>query len=908
VGDWDVVLGRKREIDSVAALLGDARAGRGGSLVIRGDPGIGKTVLLERSIEAAGGFRVIRATGSEFEAELAYAGLQQLCAPLIDLAEQLPEHQRAAIETVLGRRADGVPDPLLVGLAVLTLFSEATEDQPLLGVVDDAQWLDHATSRALAFAARRIEDERVALVFAQREGTRATEIERLPELRLGPLSGADSHALLESALQAPLDQRVRERVLAEARGNPLSILELTLRISPTELAGGFSVAGSESVSIEDLYRRRLAELPDDTQMLLLVAAAEPLGDVLLLWAAADRLGINQDALAPAEAAGLLEVDAGVRFRHPLVRSAIYRSTPPRLRRAAHAVLGEVTDPQSEPDRRAWHRGVAAARPDEQVASELVDSAQRAQARGGNAAAAAFLERAAALTPDPGARVSRTQDAAEAKLAAGAPDEAQTLLEGLVRESMTEPQLARSEVLMGLIAFNLRRGAEAPPLLRQAAGRLEALDVAIARETHLDAVYAALAAGSLGQGVDEVASTALGAPPAPDSPTTVDLLLDGIGGVLAGQRGEATPLLRRALSDPEDPVWTTRPSLLALVAIELWDMETYETTLRAQIARARRDGALTVLPHALGSLSGALVPQGRFREAEEALDESQALSEATGTTPMNYNRMHLAAFRGQARRTAELADVAISDATDRGEALLVSFAHYSTSLLLNGRADYEGALAAAQRTAQPLDFSWEGIRLRELIEAAAHCGERRIATDAYGRIRERSQVTETDWGLGNEFVCAALVSEGALAEGHFRAAIDHLEHGQIRADLERARLLYGEWLRREGRRIDAREQLRNAHDALLEMGAEGFAERAARELAATGERARRRTTETLDDLTPQEMQIARLVATGATSKEVAGELFISPRTVDAHLRSIFRKLGLSSRRELRGLRLEERMPA
>jgi DNA-binding CsgD family transcriptional regulator len=898
-----VLRGRERETEALREVLGRTREGQGGALVVRGEAGVGKTSLLEWALGESSGFRPLRTTGAEFEMELAFAGLHALCAPLLDARDGLPAPQLKALEAAFGFRPGAAPDPLRAGMAVLTLLSDAADEAPVVCVIDDAQWLDRASAQAMAFAARRVGSERVAVLFGAREPLVPGELAALPALHVEGLSDSTARELLVSVLRGPLDERVMDRILAEARGNPLALRELAAAGVSGQLAGGFAVSAGEG-PLDRLFQARLEDLPPDTRLLLLLAAAEPLGDPVLLWRAAERLGLGPAAAAPAEAVDLLRVGSQVRFFHPLVRAAVYRPASAADRRRVHAALAAVTDEHVDPDRLAWHRAQAAAGPDEDVAAALGRSADRARERGGMAASAAFLERAAALTPDTGRRMERLLVAAEAKLESGAPDEAQSMTRAIDDAAIPDLLRARKEVLLATIAYSLQRGADAPPLFLEAARRLGPLDARAARETHVYALLAAIAAGSLGAGVADAAAAALAAPPAPDPPRAIDLLLDGLALLVHGDRRRATPLLQRAVADPGGEVWLGRPTLLTLVAIELWDLESYERILTEQVAGLRASGALTMMPHALSPLAGSLLPTGRFRAAEALLDESDTLAEAIGIAPLRYANMHVAALRGDADLTTTLVDEALRDATERGEGLLVTFAHYATALLCNGRADYAGALAAARRAVTAADLSFEGMRLRELIEAAVHAGEREGCPEALRALRERTQATDTRWGRGTEACCAAVLADGAAADERYREALDQFERGRCFLELGRAELLFGEWLRREGRRQEARARLRDAHERLTAIGAAGFADRALRELRATGEHARRRRPETADELTPQELHIARLVGTGATSKEVAAELFVSPRTVDAHLRNIFRKLDITSRRQLRGMTLDE----
>ncbi|MGI5286419.1 helix-turn-helix transcriptional regulator [Nonomuraea polychroma] len=898
-----MLFGRRQEISVLTGLLEGAESGRGAAVVVRGEAGIGKTALLEWALEASPEMRVLRATGVEFEMGLPFSGLHQLLAPLLNRLERLSAPQREAIEVAFGHREGVAPDRLMVGMATMSLLSEMASERPVLCVIDDAQWLDQVSAQALAFAARRIAAERVALLLGLRDPVRAPELDQLPSLRVSGLPDTDAHALLASVIHTPLDEQVRERVLSEARGNPLALVELTAGASPTALAGGYGLPLGEGGASEELFQRRLAELPAPTRRLLLIAAAEPLGDSLLLWEAARRLGIEVSAAAPAEDTELLQIDVRVRFRHPLVRSAVYRSASPMDRRAVHEALAEVTDAQSDPDRRAWHRAQAALGPDDDLAAELMRSAARARTRGGLAASAAFLERAAALTSEAGPRLDRVLSAAGTKLEAGAPHEASVLL-GTVDETGLDPlRRARVELLRGQVAFAERRGADAPALLLQAARRLEPVEPRMARETYLDALFATVIVGSLGPGTDRAAQAALAAVPAPEPPNAVDLALDGLALAMTGDRRRGTPLLRRALAEGGEDVWGRRTQLAAVVAMEIWDLDLYTSILERHIERARVLGALTSLSQALSTLAAPYLRMGRFETAESLLEQAQELVMVTGTAP-SYSHLTLAAWRGR-RELDTLVETTVRDATARGEGMLVAFAHFALALHRNGYGDYGGALAAARYAASHLMFLFRGLALRELVEAAARANAPEIAAEAYAALRESTSASETDFGAGTEHCCAALVSSGREAEEHYLAALELLQRSGCLADLARARLLYGEWLRREGRRSDARKHLREAHASLSQMGAEGFAERAARELNATGERARKRNPSTFSELTPQELHIGRLASAGATSKEISAELFLSPRTVDAHLRNVFRKLGITSRRQLRGTLPQDR---
>jgi DNA-binding CsgD family transcriptional regulator/tetratricopeptide (TPR) repeat protein len=903
--------GRRGECDALDRLLARLRTGHSPVLVLRGEAGVGKTALVEYLLDRASGCRVVRAVGAESEMELAYAGLHQLCAPMLDRLDLLPGPQRDALSTAFGLSAGDPPDRFFVGLAVLSLCAETARDRPLLCVVDDAQWLDRASAQALAFVARRLLAESVGLVLAVRESRDERELRGLPELAVRGLTDADARALLESAIHGPLDERVRDRIVAETRGNPLALLELPRAMTPAELAGGFGRPNTLPLAsrIEEGFRRRLESLPAQTRRLLLVAAAEPVGDAPLVWRAAQRLGIGGHAAAAAEAAGLIEIGARVRFRHPLVRSASYRAAGARDLRDVHRALADVTDPDRDPDRRAWHRAHAADGPDEDVAAELERSASRAAARGGVAASAAFLERAAELTPDSARRGARALAAAQSKFESADPEAALGLLAVADMCPLDELQRARLARLRAEIVFALRRGSDAPPLLLDAARQLEAVDPGLARDTYLEALGAAMFAGRLsdGSGVREAAEAARVAPPASLAPRSIDLVLDGMATRFTAGPGAGAPALRRALQvfrqetvDGEDEIlrWLRLCPVVKETAVhELWDDDAWHELATRAVRLAREVGALTMLPVALPYLAGVELHAGQFAAAAALNQQADAITAATGNAPLPYASLVLVAWRGAEAQALEMVDAALEDATARGEGRVLAMAGYATGVLYNGLGRYDAAVESARRASEQEDPGWIGWSLVELVEAATRSGRPDVAASALPRLEERTRAASTDWALGVLARSRALVSEGDVADALYREAIERLERTRIAVHLARAHLLYGEWLRREHQRVDAREQLRAAHEMFTGMGAAAFAERARGELLATGETVRKRTVETRDDLTPQEAQIARLARDGRTNPEIGAQLFISPRTVEWHLRNVFTKLGIRSRREL-----------
>jgi DNA-binding CsgD family transcriptional regulator/tetratricopeptide (TPR) repeat protein len=898
------LVGRRSERDMLDRLIEAVRAGESRSLVVRGEPGLGKTALLEYVVTQASGCRIARATGVQSEMELAFAGLHQLLAPMLDRLELLPAPQRDSLRTAIGIGGGSAPDRFLVALAVLGLLAEVAEEQPLICLVDDEQWLDRASAQILAFVARRLGAESVGLVFVTR--VPSDDLAGLPELVLERLSDNDAGELLDSVLTWPLDSQVRDQIVGETRGNPLALLELVRGSTPADLAGGFGLPGAVSLSarIEGSFRHRLEALPTESRRLLQLAAADPVGEPSLVWRAADRLAIGTEAAAPAVDAGLIEFGARVRFRHPLVRSAVYRSASLHERQDAHRALAEVTDPSVDPDRRAWHRAQAASGPDEDVAEELEGAAGRAQARGGLAAAAAFLERAAMLTPEPAKRAQRLLAAARTKRDAGALDAALGLLVAVEAGPPNALRTAEVEHLRGQIALEQRRGAEAGRLLVSAARRLEPLDAALARETHLEALGAAVANDlEIPGGVIAASEAVRTAPPGPDPPRPVDVLLDALAMRLTEGYAAAAPMLMRALelllaspaTDDERSrwLWLAGGRTSAIVAIELWDAEAWYALAARQAQVARDTGALVRLQLALSFLARSHLLTGELTKVALIVDEDRVIAEATGNPPLRSAQMTLAAWRGQEALALELIDATSQEAATHGW----TTNPYATSVLYNGLGRHDLARDAARQAFEHDPLGAGAFIVPELAEAASRTGDVELVVAALEWLSERTRVAPGDWVLGIEARVRALLSEGEAADSLYLESISLLGNTRVRVELARAHLLYGECLRRQRRRLEAREQLRTANEMLASMGADAFAERARRELSATGETARKRTVETRDDLTAQEAQIAGLAREGLSNPEIGARLFISSRTVQYHLRKVFIKLDISSRTEL-----------
>jgi DNA-binding CsgD family transcriptional regulator len=896
--------GRRRECHQLDALLDAVRAGESRTTVLRGEPGIGKTVLLDYLHSEASDCRVVRAGGVQSEMELPFGALHQLCGSLLDRLERLPSPQREALSTAFGLMYGVAPDRFLVGLAVLSLLAAAADDRPLVCLVDDAQWLDRASALALGFAARRMLAEPVAVVFAAR--LPVEELSGLPDLLVEGLPQVDARAVLASAIGGPLDVRVLDRIVAETGGNPLALTELPRGTTAAQLAGGFALPHVMGLSgrIEDCFLQRLQALPAPTRRLLLVAAAESAGDPALVWRAAGMLGIRRAAAAPAEAAGLLAIGTRLRFRHPLVRSAIYRAASPGDRREVHRALAAATDPQIDPDHRAWQRAHATVEPDEEVADELQRSARRARGRGGLAAAAAFLEQAAELTPSSARRAERELEAAQAMLHAGGFASAQALLARAEAGPLDGVGRARVQLLLGRMAFAMDRGREAPPLLLAAAKRLEPLDVRLARETYLDAFLAAASAGRLSTGGDPVEiAEAVRCTPQPTPSTHEDLLLFGLAVLATEGYAAARSHLCRALdafaTDQLPTETALRWTLLAAhTAIVVWDHGSWQAICARQVDRIRSSGALSMLPAALSARVCAHVFAGELDAAVSLIDETNTVTEATGVAPMPYGAVVLAAAQGREDQTVRLAGAGMQEMLTRGEGLGVTFTQWAFGMLYNGLGRYDDAVsAAAEAIVDAPQQAVSGWARMELIEGAVRSGRAGLAAAAHEGFLERE--SGTNWALGVDARSRALLSEGSVAEAAYREAIERLDRSGATSLVARTRLVYGEWLRREHRRRDAREQLRIAHAMLTDIGMAAFAQRAACELRATGERARRRSVETRDDLTTREAEIARLARDGLTNFEIGGRLFLSPRTVEYHLHKVFGKLDITSRGELVG---------
>jgi DNA-binding CsgD family transcriptional regulator len=903
---WSSLHGRRGECEMLDRLVADVLVGQSRALVLRGEPGTGKTALLDYLVQRAAGCRVARVTGAEPEMEMAFAGLHQLCVPFLDRLGYLPDPQRDALRIAFNMQGGNVPDRFSIGMAALGLLSDLAQERPLVCVVDDAQWLDQASAQALAFAARHMAAP-AEMIFAVRQPAGEPSLAGLPEFQLGGLADVHARTLLDSVLISPLGERVRDRVIAEARGNPQALLELPRGLTPGELDSRFGLPSVAPVPrrIEEDYRRQLALLPAATQLLVLIAAAEPAGDPVLVWRAAGHLGLGAEAAEPAAAAGFVEFSGQVRFCHPQARAAVYRAATPRQRQSVHRALAKTTDSGVSPDQRAWHRAHATSHPDEDVAAELTRSAGRARARGDVAATAAFGERAAELTPEPASRARRALDAAQAKREAGAPDAARRLL-GLAQAGpLDELGSARAELLRAQLTARPGHSRDGRLLLLDVAERLEPLDAGLAREAYREAFGAALTAACLGLagGMTQVADAVRAASASPP-PSATGLLLDGLAALVTDGHRVGAPMLKRAvrafrdeaIPAPDALRWLPFACRMARVA---WDDESWHVLSAQLIELARRAGALTALPDALQDGTALRLTTGETAMATAMAREAETIAAVVGNPLRPYVALLDAAWRGQEAETSRLIAADTADSAAHGDGQRLTATAWATAVLSNGLGRYDDALTAAeQASADPDQLALATWPLAELIEAAARTGALERASGALRVLSEATGAAATDWALGIQARSTALLSSDEHAERLYLEAIERLGRTRIRAELARAHLLYGEWLRRQGRRRDAREQLRAAHQMLDAMGMAAFAERARKELLATGETVRKRTIKTVNELTAQETQIATLARNGRSNPQISTQLFISPRTVEWHLGKVFTKLGISSRRELR----------
>jgi DNA-binding CsgD family transcriptional regulator/tetratricopeptide (TPR) repeat protein len=901
--DGSALIGRTAECARLEREIQKARGGHAAVLVLRGCQGLGKTALLDHAVSRASGFRVIRTRAVDSETQLPYAALQVLCAQLPDDAGQLPSVQRDALATAMGQLAGSEPDRFLLGLATLNLLAGAADPRPLLCMVDDAQCLDQASAQALAFVARRLESKPVVLLFATRDQPDVGGLRGLPELRLQGLPHVDTRLLLARSMPGAIDPIVADRIVEEARGNPFALLELTRAASAAEMAGGFGVSLSRDLApqIGEKLLQQVVALPPQSRQLLLTAAAEPLGNPRLLWRAAAELQLPRSAAGPLRSEGLLSLAPRVVFRRPLLRFAVHQLATEEERRDVHFALALATDPERYPDHHVWHLAHAADGPDEGLASELERLAPVARRRGGLPATAAFLEQATVLTAHPGRLADRAIAAAEAKRAAGADHDATRLLSTAEMYHLDDQREGRIQRQRAHISAHGN-----PDVLVDAARRLQAARPELARTTYLEALAAAMAAGRLQPAGRSavIAEAALLAPPA-IQPTAGDRLLAGLATRLTRGREESRKPLTDALAafattdlSDRDAPWT---GLASRVAADLWDDAAWDALSRRGVQYAKDAGTVADLPAALDRHAVAQVHFGGFSVASQLLAEARAVGSPTGTGRVAHASMLLTAWCGRGEPASRQLEAARRDALGRSDGLALTVGALSAAVLFAGQGRYDEALQAAREAAEdvggPDEFECRSWALAELVEAAARTGDLGEASLALRRLEDRLDGSASEWAVGTRALLRALISGDDEAERWYRQAVEQLARCKVRTQLARAQLLYGEWLRRRGRRSDARVPLRAARQLLTTMGAGAFTERAHRELLATGERAQPRSVVASRQLTPQEIRIAALARDGLSNPAIGARIFVSPRTVEYHLGKVFAKLGISGRGEL-----------
>jgi DNA-binding CsgD family transcriptional regulator len=915
-----VLYGRDAERALIGALLDAARSSRSGSLVLRGEPGAGKTALLEDTRERAADMHVLWARGVESESELPFAGLHQLTRPALHLIERLPAPQAAALQGALGLAERAGDDRFLISAACLTLLAELADGRPVLCLIDDAQWLDRSSTDALLFVARRLDAEGIVMLFAAREGdVHAFEARGLGDLELRGLDAEAAAAMIAHSAEGDVAASVRDLLIEQAHGNALALVELPSALSAAQLAGTERLPETLPLTrdVERLFGERVSRLPEATQRLLSLIAADDTGRLDPVMRAAEALGIGADALGAAERAGLVSVHGpSVELRHPLVRSAVYHGLSSSERRAAHLALADALEDDREADQRAWHRAAAAVGPDATVADELESTAERARLRSGHAAAASALERAAELSTDTGGEARRLVLGADAAWHAGTPERALSLLDRATPNVQGADLKARVTHLRGLIAYWCGDLLDAASILAAGVPEAATVDLRTALEMLFDAGEAAGLAGDM-QRVIEIGRIA-GGLPEPRTPEERFLkeLPVALASLLGGRSASDVPLALRVIDQAEnfdEPRWLLRGAAAAALA---GDHSRELALLRRATSLARTSGAVDELTHVLMfvTLQGPL--NGRFGVEAEAL-EGLALAREAGLENSAAQQLAaltwLAAVKGQDELCLARAGEAGESAGAHGGGFALAVAEWGVAELELSRRRAQDAVARLTRlsTAGP----GEGhpfvtlASCADLVEACVRTARHEQARAAFTVLEGFASGGAPDWALGLAARCRALLAtEPAEMEAAFAEALELHAAADRSFDRARSEFLLGEHLRRQRRRVESRDHLRVALRAFEALGAEAWAERARAELRASGETARRRDPSTIDQLTPQELQVARFVAQGLSNKQVAAQLFLSPRTIDTHLRSVFAKLDITSRTQLARLPLGADEPA
>ena len=908
-----MLLGRDQERAALDGLIEAAGNGLSGVLVLHGEAGMGKTALLEYSIESASGLLVTRITGLEAERELSFAALHRLLQPSLDRMNSLPQPQRDGLNSALGLASHAVADPFLIGLATLTLLADRATERGLLCIIDDSQWIDRESLQAIAFAARRLQADGIVILFGIRTPTEvSSSLADLPSIEVAGLPDAAALDLLSTVVASPLDAGVARHIISETSGCPLALKELANDLSVEQWIGADRVSAPIPISrqLEAHFRRQFEELSPETQTFVLVAAAEASGDASLVRRAALDLGCDEDAELEAVRGRLLSTEPSLQFRHPLIRSAVYTGASATDRKRVHRALADSIDRSLDPDRWAQHLAAIATGYDSQLAADLEAGANRARERGGYAAEASLLTQAAGFTEHAELRSKRLLEASAAALSAGAPQRARKLLSQASLELKDPLLLAHAQQIDGRLRISTVQPSLAPALFLAAAQQFLPLDGDRARHSMLDAFESFLKCQYFTEGTDgaEIARAALATRPSRAVESLADLLLDGMSLLLGTGYVQSVDSLRRAAQflrdgpiSPEDVIrWFSYGSF---ITDELWDDRTHIAWVERVESVARKRGALSVLKLSLIGLAVHQIRVGKFSAAEAYFAESlelTAASDGIGSLALDLYRplnVELLAWRGDDAGTRSAATMLMEMGEAVGMAVVQFQAHHALAILELGAGRYSDALLAAQFATDRQAIGWRCQSLPLVVEAGLRSGNRTAAERALVELELRATASATPWALGLLERSQALMADDSLAEALFTQSIADLKQTLVVTDLALARLSYGEWLRRRQRRADARIQLRQAHEAFETMGAAGFAERARTELLATGEHAVRRTVETQNDLTPQELKIAQLASRGATNPEIAAQMFISPSTVDYHLRKTYRKLGIASRRQL-----------
>ncbi|MFF4726332.1 AAA family ATPase [Streptomyces mirabilis] len=890
-------IGRREEQRVLTELLDGVRDGHSGTLVLAGEPGTGKTSLLDRAAASGPDVQVVRIFGVESEMVLGFAALHRLLRPWLTEIDALPTPQRDALRTAFGGLAAVPADRYLVGMAVLTLLAEAAVAQPMLCIVDDAHWLDRASVEVLAFVARRLHAEAIGLIFATRPHGLAV-FDGLPALTVQGMPGDDAGSLLAASIAGRLDGAVAAKLVDGTGGNPLALVELAGTLTAEQLTGTAPLPRSLPVGtlLESHYRRQIEQFPAETRALLLLVSAAPTEEPTRLWRAAAQLGVAADRADPALSAGVLT--DSLDFRHPLIRSAVYRGADAADRRRVHAALAAVCDPVLDLDRHAWHRAEATIGLDEEVAAELERASENARIRGGYAEQAAFLSRAADLSPDPQDQAARLVAAARAHLALGEPRAARALLDRAERGLVDPVPRALARQARATAQIYSGRFTDVPTILLEAAESIADREPSLARKMMFEALQAIVFSDDRATTLTlrDLAREVLASPAAETpAPTYTDLFLTGYATRTAVGYRAAVPLMRAALATLDTAENLAEECLplaviSAFTAEDVWDDKVGRRAWQRLEAHDRANGALGTLRTTLMVGATWEMRAGRFAAASARHDELAELSDVLRQAHPKIQQVELLAWSGREAeaRAAATADVGFDDVINNSLAILeIGLGRYAEALV--------GLLPSFER-----DMPGVANRsLHDIVEAGVRSGDHEAAKAALARMQERVPVSGTPWGLGLLARCRALMADDEQAEELYRESADLLARTQITVELARTHLVYGEWLRRRRRRSDARAQLRKAYEMFTSMGATAFAERARTELTATGERPRGRDEQVTHGLTAQEKQVARLAAAGATNDEIAARLFLSTSTIEYHLTKIFRKLAITSRRKLAG---------